>query len=161
MDGVSNGYHCQKATGSFTSGNNTQVKSQNSFLDGPSNFMSEFSPPPPPYDTQKATDLFRSDKGKELRNNLSTILDDLNNQGKKLLKEKSENLITTEYRTYLSILIGGSVITFLAILISIITSLSITNPIKTLIAATENITKHNYQKPINLVADRDLDVLIH
>ncbi|MCO5385721.1 MAG: HAMP domain-containing histidine kinase [Desulfosporosinus sp.] len=114
----------------------------------------------PPNRPEKAEDLFHSDKGKELRDNLSAILDDINNEGKKLLGEKSENLITTQFNTYLSILIGGLIITISAILVSIFTSLSITNPIKMLIAATENITKHNYQTPIQLTTDKDLDVLI-
>ncbi|MDO0821933.1 ATP-binding protein [Desulfosporosinus nitroreducens] len=146
----------QKRMEILSSDNNTRVQLQNSFLEGPPDFI----PGLPPDSPEKAKDLFHSDKGKELRDNLSAILDDINNEGKKLLEEKSENLITTQFNTYLSILIGGLIITISAILVSIFTSLSITNPIKMLIAATENITKHNYQTPIQLTTDKDLDVLI-
>lgn len=122
----------------------------------PINNNKDFSP----NGEQNAIALFRSDKSKDLMNDLKKILNDLNSEGNKLLEIRSTNLKLTEYKTYLSIFLGGIIIIILAAIISIFTSVSITNPIKMLIAATENIIKHDYKHPIKLNTDIELEVLI-
>lgn len=122
----------------------------------PSNLIS--GPPDP--DNKKAADLFRSDQDRELKDNLRNILNEISLEGEKQLEEKNSNLIVIQQNASFSLLIGGLLFLLLAILISILTSLSITKPLKRLVAAIENITRHNYQQPIPLTNDRDLNELI-
>lgn len=128
--------------------------------DNKKNLPEDFNRKVLPDDIIGATDLIRSGKGRDLMVNLQSILAKINNEEKTLLGIRSENLKTTESRTYKTILFGGIIATILAILISFFTSLSITKWIKMLITSTENITKQNYQKPIKFKADRELEALI-
>jgi len=113
-----------------------------------------------PNDSRNSADLVGSGRDSGVMNNLQVILKNINNEEKRSLGIESVNLKITKTKTYLSIVLGGLITTILAILISFFTELSITNPIKMLINATENITKRNYQEPINFKTDRDLGVLI-
>lgn len=115
---------------------------------------------PSPDNSQNVADLIRSGKGSDIMNNLQAILGDINKTEKRILEEKSNDLSDIKTRTYLTILLGAAIAAIFAILISIVFSLSITKPIKMLIQATENITKHHYQQPIDLESDVDLGTLI-
>lgn len=111
-------------------------------------------------DQQGPTDLISSGKGKNSMDSLQTILEDINKGEKQNLESKSRNLTEEQNNTYISLLIGATVVVIFAVFISLLFAFSIAKPIKMLINTTENITRQNYQKPIDLKADSELSVLI-
>ncbi|HEY8910194.1 MAG TPA: response regulator [Desulfosporosinus sp.] len=104
--------------------------------------------------------IVQSSKGRIEMDHLRLLVNTITKEQQSLLDLRSENLKTLEIRTYLAISIGGLIATLLAILISFITSLSITRPIKILIGSIEQIIDDNTQQPISLKTDKDLTVLI-
>jgi len=120
----------------------------------------KFKPGQPPKDSRNSTDLVRSGGDSEVMDNLQGILKNIDNEEKRALLIESVNLKVTKTNTYLSILLGGLITTIFAMVISFFAAFSITNPIRMIVNATENITKRKYQEPIKLKTDRDLEVLI-
>lgn len=104
--------------------------------------------------------LVKTDKGKIEMDSLRLILSEITNKEQNALIVTSQNLKATQFWTNSAISIGGVMVAIFAVIISLFTYLSITRPIETLIDAAKRITKHKYDQPIEMKADKDLGALI-
>lgn len=104
--------------------------------------------------------IVQTDKGKDEMDRLRSILSEISQTAGRVLQTRDAQLKETEHRTGLVMTMGGLLAVILAVCISIITSISISKPRKTLVAAIERITEQNYQEPIRMRTDKDLAVVI-
>lgn len=104
--------------------------------------------------------LAQTNRGKNDMDNMRKILGEIIDDENVILNLRYENLRSAENSTSLVIIFGGILTVFVSIIISLLTSLSISKPVKMLINAAENIRDQNYQKPIKLKADKELNILI-
>ena len=103
----------------------------------------------------------KTNTGKNEMDLIHSILKAIIEEEQQLLNIRNQNLMQTQKATTYAIIIGGILTSGMAILISVFTARSVSNPISQLIKASEEITKKNYQTPIHLKADKELTILIN
>lgn len=103
--------------------------------------------------------LAQTNAGKNEMDSIRQILSDIIKEEQNIIDIKNQHLRTTQQTTGFAIIFGGILTAVLAVLISLLTAMSISKPVKLLIKATDNITSQNYQEPIKLESDKELDLL--
>ncbi len=104
--------------------------------------------------------LVRTNTGKNEMDSIRKITSEIIKEEQDLIDVKNNHLRNTIRTTGYTISFGGALVAMFAIMISLLTAMSISKPLKQLIKATDRITSRNYQEPIKLKSDKEFNVLI-
>ncbi len=102
----------------------------------------------------------QTDKGKNEMDSIRQILKEMIQEEQLLLNVRNQELIFTESRTGYIISLGGLAAVLGGIVIALFTAHTVSMPVRLLIQSAENITAENYQEPIRMEADKELNLLI-
>ncbi|GEM_PF-2422086 len=106
-------------------------------------------------------DIVNSQIGKSEMDSIRNIVSKLIEEEKETQEIRYQTLIEAEQKTGYVMTFGGFFTAVLSIAISIFTALSISRPVKLLIAATNNIKEQKYQEQLKLTSDKDINLLIN
>lgn len=104
--------------------------------------------------------LVQTNTGKNQMDSMRLTIAGIIGQEQQLLASRNEKLREVKQTTEIMTAVGGFLGVTFAIIISVLTSLSISRPLKRLVVATENIKTQDYQEPLRLNVDREFNSLM-
>lgn len=104
--------------------------------------------------------LVQTNTGKNIMDNMRTTIVGIIDQEQQLLASRNEKLREVKQTTGIMTAVGGLLVVTFAIIISVLTSLSISRPLKRLVVATENIKTQAYQEPLRLNVGKEFNSLM-
>lgn len=104
--------------------------------------------------------LVQTNTGKNQMDSMRLTIAGIIGQEQQLLASRNEKLREVKHTTEIMTAVGGFLGVTFAIIISVLTSLSISRPLKRLVVATENIKTQDYQEPLRLNVDREFNSLM-
>lgn len=110
---------------------------------------------------EELVDIVNSQIGKSEMDSIRNIVNKLIDEEKETQEIRYQTLIDAEQKTGYVMTFGGFLTALLSIAISLFTALSISRPVKLLIAATNNIKEQKYQDQLKLTGDKDINLLIN
>jgi signal transduction histidine kinase/DNA-binding response OmpR family regulator len=110
---------------------------------------------------EELVDIVNSQIGKSEMDSIRNIVNKLIDEEKETQEIRYQTLIDAEQKTGYVMTFGGFLTALLSIAISLFTALSISRPVKLLIAATNNIKEQKYQNQLKLTGDKDINLLIN
>lgn len=108
-------------------------------------------------------DIVASVQSKFGKNEMDAIRENLNDiisRERNILYQRNDELDKTQKKTTYVMLFGGTLTAILSVIISVFTAMTVSKPVKLLIAATESITDQNYTVQVRMFGDKELNVLI-
>lgn len=109
---------------------------------------------------EELVEIINSQIGKNNMDSIRKIVKNLIDEEKVNLNERYEALKETQQKNGYVMTFGGFFTIFFSIFISFFTALSVSRPVNLLIDATKDIRDQKYREQLNLVGDKDINILI-